>query len=457
MNTPLSPKLALLLVPILLLASSAGAGSPGTWTRVSDPNGTNSDEVALARTADGVLHAVWRRHGNGVQELRHTAISRSGRVGKITDVVRSWSSVGNPYLLRDASGGLRVLFGGIQSNAVREPITVNTATAPPSGASWALQPGSAGGSRLQVTDVGGALARDGVPVSVWPDTAPGSNGWHFGTNGAEPGGTYETRCCVLAPDAAVDARSGDVVLVWFSTVQGRRGIFAQPIGRTAPAGAKRLAPGSVTRGNAVVPTHRLGVSARVGAPGVYVAYGSGYPSYGRVVLWRYGAARPTISIAAGGAEHVNVGSAPGGRLWLMWERGGTLYFTRTNRAATRAGRVVSARPPAGTTRIWRLKGDGVQAQPLDALVHVTSRGGTASWHTQVLPGLQLDARVAGGKTSVLVHEAGDPVAGAVVLAGGRRAVTDARGRVSLGLGSGAHVVRASKPGYQPIELRVRIP
>lgn len=438
------------------LAGSGNANASGVWTRVSDPDGTNGDEVAVARTADGVLHVLWRRHVPGGNDLRHAPIRPDGRLGRSTDVVRRWSAVGNPYLLRTAEGGLLAFFGGIRSSDVRDPVSVNAATAPAAGDVWTLQPMSAGGKRLQVSDVGGAIGKDGTPISVWADTAPGSNGWHFGTDGAEPDGKMQDRCCVLAPDAAVDRRSGQAIVVWHSTAAGSRGIFAQSVEGVRAVGPKRLAPGSVTGGNAVAPTQRLGVVEREGG-GVYVAYGSGYPSFERVVLWRYGAARPTVSLPADRAQHVNVGPGPEGRLWLMWEQGGTLFFSRSNRAATRLGRIVSAKPPAGTTRIWRLQGEGSRAQPLDVLAHVTTGSATATWHTQVLPGLQLAARVTRDGVAVTVHEAGDPVSSATVTAGGRRGVTSKEGLVQLVLPAGTHVVKASKAGYAPAELRIRIP
>jgi hypothetical protein len=52
---------ALVAVCPALGAQRAGAGTPGTWTQVTDASGRNIDHVAVARTSDGVLHAVWRR------------------------------------------------------------------------------------------------------------------------------------------------------------------------------------------------------------------------------------------------------------------------------------------------------------------------------------------------------------------------------------------------------------
>ena len=49
---------ALLLLALPLLAASATAGPPGVWTQITSSTDRNIDEVASARTADGVLHFV---------------------------------------------------------------------------------------------------------------------------------------------------------------------------------------------------------------------------------------------------------------------------------------------------------------------------------------------------------------------------------------------------------------
>ena len=62
--------------------STAVAGTPGTWNKVSGLGGAarNIDELGLERTADGVLHIVWRRQGAGnADDLMHTAISADAR------------------------------------------------------------------------------------------------------------------------------------------------------------------------------------------------------------------------------------------------------------------------------------------------------------------------------------------------------------------------------------------
>ena len=46
-----------------------------TWTRVTDTDGRNIDEVGVARTKDGVLHVLWRKRPPGCR--RRSATRRS--------------------------------------------------------------------------------------------------------------------------------------------------------------------------------------------------------------------------------------------------------------------------------------------------------------------------------------------------------------------------------------------
>ena len=130
----------------------------------------------------------------------------------------------------------------------------------------------------------------------------------------------------------------------------------------------------------------------------------------------------------------------------MWEVNGTIFAARTNRGATRVGGVNALRAP-GSRTVYRLNGEG-SAGPLDLLVN----DGLAFWHQQVQPKLQLTAttRQAGRGRVVTfrVVDAGDPVAGAAVNAGGRTLRTSAKGTATL---KQARAVRlratASRPGY----------
>jgi hypothetical protein len=157
-------------------------------------------------------------------------------------------------------------------------------------------------------------------------------------------------------------------------------------------------------------------------------------------------------VKASRAEHVNVAAAPQGRLWLMWEQSGTIYATRTNPTATRIGAVNTLKPPGGGT-IFRLNGEGSRG-PLDLVVNVQTGGQQGLWHQQVWPKLQLAASSRNaGKGRVItfrVLDAGDPVSGATVKAGGKTLRTSANGTATLRQAKASRLrASASKAGYAP--------
>ena len=74
-------------------------------------------------------------------------------------------------------------------------------------------------------------------------------------------------------------------------------------------------------------------------------------------------------------------------LWLMFERSGTIYATRTNKAATKIGPLSTLKPP-GSKTVYQLGGEG-SAGPLDLIAN----DGQGLWHQQVQPKLSLTASV----------------------------------------------------------------
>ena len=443
---------------VLVLAAGAEAGPRGQWSRLP---GTviNFAEPGLARSADGVLHVLYVRDMAARDDLVHVPIRPNGAVGAATAALDGWRTLNHPDLLRMPDGSLRTFFGGIRSTTSGEPNrSLNTATAPASGSEWTLQVGKASQSNSAYTgaSTGAGLARDGTPISAWAST--GELGFHYGVDPADPDRTVpQMGCCLYQPDIATDSATGQTYLGFFSLERGREGVYVQRISPAGVQGGRVLAPGTRVRGNAVNPGGRTSLTARLGAPGVFLAHGRGYPTYSSVALWRVGAPRPQIVVKADRAEHVNVAAAPQGRLWLMWERSGTIYATRTNRAANRLGAVNTLRPPGGGT-IFRLNGEG-SAGPLDLVANVRS-GGQGLWHQQVWPKLTLIASTrrsgAGRTVTFRVLDAGDPVAGAVVRVAGRSLRTAVNGTATLRQQRSSPLrATATRPGYASATGRVR--
>jgi hypothetical protein len=450
-----SGAVVLTAVALLAVTSSAGAGPPGQWTRLP---GTviNFAEPGVARTSDGVLHVVYTRRNGTKEELVHVEVSAGGKVGPGAVALGGWASMSHPDLLRMPDGTLRAFFGGIRTtNPGETNNTMNTATAPASGSPWTLTPGNVvqSTSAYATGVAGAALAKNGTPISTW-STTPGL-GYHYGVNPADPDRTIpQSGCCLYTPDVAVDAGSGQAWVGFHSNENAGPGLYVNAIGPGGPQGGRKLAPGSVDGKSSIYPGNRTSITGRIGAGGVYLFFGQGYPTFKTLALWKVDTARPHLTIKADGDEHANIAAAPDGRLWLMWEQNGTIYAARTNKSATKVGASNAIRPPSGAT-IYRLNGEG-STGPLDLIANLQAGGGQALWHQQVWPKLELTGSRAGKTIVFRVTDAGDPVAGAIVKAAGKTLKTAANGRATLSRApSGRVKATASKAGYAPTNANVR--
>jgi hypothetical protein len=444
-----------LAATVLVAATSASAGPRGQWTRLP---GTviNFAEPGLARTGDGVLHVVYTRRNGTKADLIHLEISPAGRAGADSVALGGWSTMSHPDLLRMPDGTLRAFFGGIRStNAGETNNALNTATAPASGSPWALKPGKAAQALYAyATGVAGAgLAKDGTPISTWSGT-PGL-GFHYGVEPNTPDGKIpQSGCCLYTPEIGVDSASGQAWVGFHSNENAGPGLYVSAIGPNGPQGARRLAQGSVVGKSSIYPGNRTSLTGRIGAGGVYLFYGQGYPTFKTLALWKVDTAKPQLVIKADRNEHANVAAAPEGRLWLMWEQNGTIYAARTNRSASRLGAVNAVRPPSGAS-IYRLNGEG-SAGPLDLVANLQAVGGQALWHQQVWPKLSLAGSRSGTKIVFRVTDAGDAVAGATVKAGGKTLKTNGAGRATLSQAPAGRVpATASKAAYSPASATVR--
>ncbi len=405
----------------------------------------------MARTQDGVLHIAYVRDAGTKDDLVHVEVSPAGKVGSASAALTGWNAIAHPDLLRMPDGSLRAFFGGIRSTAQGDDNdALNTATAPARGTPWTLQEGRAAQAlyAYATSVTGGAVAKNGTPISTWSGT-PGL-GFHYGVNPSEPDGRIpQTGCCLYNPDIGIDSESGQAWVAFYSNESAGPGVFVNAIGPSGPQGGRKLAAGSVTGKSALAPGNRTPITGRIGASGVYAVYGQGYPTFKTLALWRVDRPGPHLVLKADRNEHANVAAAPEGRLWLMWEVNGTIFATRTNKAATKAGAVNALKAP-GSRTVYRLNGEG-SAGPLDLIVN----DGRGLWHQQVWPKLQLTASRSGGNVVFGVFDAGDPVAGATVKAGGKTLRTAANGRATLQQAAARVKATATKAGYAPASVSVR--
>src|SRR6266508_6497157 len=224
---------------------------------------------------------------------------------------------------------------------------MNTSSGNAAGTAWTLKSGRAAqDNSAYASPAGAGLSSGGTPISTWAVSF--RLGVHFGVDPTTPDQIYQTSCCAYQPDVARDAESGENVLGWYSNATDDSGLFTQTI---SPAtGARQIVPGSATadKKSSLSIDQRMAITGRLGASGVYVAHGAGYPSYQTVNLWQHGSSSSKVVAKAQGARFVNIAAAPEGRLWVMWMRNDRLYATRSNKAATRFEPIAVLRPPAGT-------------------------------------------------------------------------------------------------------------
>jgi len=461
------------LVAVVVVAATAilvlpgAAGPPGTWTRISETTGVNIDDIGLARTPDGVLHVAWLRKNGTKEDLVHTSIRPDGGVLAAANAIETgWSALGNPDLIVQPDGTLRVFFGGIRStNAGDTNSGMNTSVGNAAGTAWSLKPGrAAADNSAYASPAGAGLTSGGVPASTWAISF--RLGVHFGVDPNTPDLLFPGGCCVYQPDLATDAGTGETVVGFYSNITDDSGLFTRTVAPTV--GDRQYVPGSATADHksSLSIDQRMAITGRLGAPGVFVAYGAGYPTFATVNLWRHGTSNAIVVAKVARAEDISIAAAPEGRLWVMWWRSGRLWATRSNKAATRFEPLASIAAPAGTSSIWKVKGEG-SLGPLDLFASVTtSGGGLAFWHQQVLPGLSLSAKPArvsrkkGGTVTFSVTDAGDPVSGATVAVGKKKLTSNAKGKATLKVAKGAKkaTLRASarKQGYRPASAKASV-
>lgn len=450
-----------LVVAVLLAACGAASAGAAPWKRVTTPDGSSTDQVGLARTADGVLHLAWHHPtGPNTEDLLHTAIARAGRVGAATPIQSGWTGFTNTALVVEP-GGLRAFWGGFRTTDANDPQReTSTALSPDGGASWALQPGQVNpdGAQSYASSHAATVRADGSTLQAFAGTL---GTWvHAGLTPATPNVNFMTGLQYgYDPNLATDA-ANRTVMAWYSNATGRLGVLAQDVGADGSPGAGPLTmPGTGAMNVGMLA--RTPLAARAGG-GFYVAY----PTPGGVRVWRVGSGRAPV-LARIDSPAVTVAAAGDGRIWVVWtKRFGDpdVLARRSNRDATRFGATVNAGHPSDALQAYALDASAA-GNPLDVLANFnigTSSTAVTSYR-RLLPGLTLQAspgRVRDGEPTAVrftVTDAGDAVSGAVVRVGGRSGATDGRGRVTLTLRtSRAITARATRTGYTAATARLGV-
>ena len=464
------------------LAGVAQAGPPGTWTRISNLNGANTEQAGAIRTSDGVLHVAWRTPNPTTptnDDLMHTPVSAAGVKGANTVITANWTGLYDPDFALDLAGNLRIFFGGTKgSDTGLQNSGLNTATAPSSGSPWTLTDGHIVGNSQGAAsaDMGATTLFAGMPETATFFQAWGA--WDHAGVASTPAPQNHLGvgwgCCAGGSELVADDSTDDLFVGWHSNATGHRGVYVREI---IPAGGYvddpvRM-PGSATMYNGSLQSSPLSARTpmvnRPDKAGAFVAYPAGYPTTSKVLVWRIGAASSMVvrNTPGNGLDDVALASTSSGRLWVLWSdevnSRDRIFARRSNLAGTTWGKTVSIAAPSGTTSIWRLNAIGGN-NLVDVLAHLSKSGSTSTYHTQIKPGLTFTAtpqrfrRTA--EVKFTVKDAGVPVTGARVTAGGRSALTNASGvaRIRVGPYSRARNVqaKATKTGYTPSTLTLRV-
>jgi hypothetical protein len=403
---------AVAAVAAVAAGASHAAGAGSAWSRISGPSQAGA-QLGLARTGDGVLHVIWNR-GNSATSIFETRLSAAGKPVGTSTVAKGWDGNGGLGLVVMPDRTLRLFAPGVGG--------INTFTAPAGGGSWSLQSGAAWGGAIAESAyvIGAALTKDGQPVTAWRGIAG---------EGVPPGSTPGYEGGMAESYLATDAASGAVVLSG-STNAGQGGVYVQ---RIVPSLGPRVVLGPLGKewGNQI--------SGRIGAPGVYVAYADGRA----VRLYRYGGGSKTV--ATGPYLSATVCAGPAGRLWIAWGGSdGSIVVTRSNRAANAFEPAQKLQLPGGALTFLQCEGS---AGPADLFAAGQQNGGFS--HAHVLAQLALHVQATRTKVTISARDAGDPVSGVAVTAGGKHVKTAANGQVSLKLRPGSYSARATASGYAP--------
>jgi hypothetical protein len=403
---------AVAAVAAVAAGASHAAGAGSAWSRISGPTQAGA-QLGLARTGDGVLHVIWNR-GNAPASIFETRLSAAGKPVGTSAVAKGWQGNGGLSLVVMPDRTLRLFAPGVGG--------IKTFTAPAGGGSWSLQSVTGWGTAIAESAyvIGAALTKDGQPVTAWRGTAG---------EGVPPGSIVGYEGGMAESYLATDAASGAVVLSG-STNAGQGGVYVQ---RILPSPGPRVVLGPLGKewGNQV--------TGRIGAPGVYVAYADGRS----VRLYRYGGGSKTV--ATGPYLSATVCAGPAGRLWIAWGGSdGSIVVTRSNRAANAFEPAQKLQLPGGALTFLQCEGS---TGPADLFAAGQLNGGFS--HAHVLAQLALHTQATRTKVIISARDAGDPVSGVAITAGGKHLKTAANGQASLKLRPGSYSVTATASGYAP--------
>lgn len=457
----------LIAVFLLAIPSSATAGGPGTWTRVTGEAAWF--ELNLVRHQDRLHIGVRETESPLTYRMIHRSISANGAVGPSHTVAQGFTYLGY-YPAFIAAAQLHMNFGAKADNDGYSNSHMMQVTSGTNGDTWStpLDTKVTDGPAESPSEMDGTLG-PGAFYYVWEGTlcicvdryiGPFGDADH--TNFNDVGGNNAD------PSIGFDSASGKVWVVYLIFGGNNAGLFVREVDTTTgePAGGSVLLPGSFDtfEGDRLISFQngRVPMAAR-SQGGLFVAYRNGYPNPDAVRIWRIGSGGFETIGAGSGIGEVAIAADPNGRMWGVWDRNGRIHARRSNPAVSRWGKGVTVRAPRDTVDITTLQADA-QARVVDVLAHSQQVGNSGFFHTQLEPGISFDASPRRFRTEHRVRfetkDAGAPLANSRITVAGQSCRTNSNGVCSIHLGPYSERKRlrakAEHSGFTPAKLTLRV-
>jgi hypothetical protein len=445
-----------LAAAVLGALAAAPTAKAATWKQLTSAGGANIDQVALLRTADGVLHVVWhKKTGPLTEDLLHTAIAANGKVGATTPVQTGWTGFSNAGLTTMPGGGMRVFWGGIRTTEPTETNQdENMAVSTDGGNSWALTIGSVvqPGTQAYGSSVSAATRPDGTPVITYAGTL---GTWvHVGADATLPNFSYQPPLGNYGYDPNVASDASGTMIAWYSNATGHLGPHAQGVNPDgSPIGSAQQMPGTANMNVGML--SRTPLVARPGG-GFYVAYPTGYPTQNSIRVWKVGTAKTTQLDKTANNSLAAISADASGRLWVAWKDGTRVLASRSNKSATKWGAIVDAGQPKKAGSLYNLDASATPGGGADLFGNygIGTNSTTSTFYARINPGLTLSAKKSGSGYTFTVTDAGGPVKGAKVKGAGKSDTTDSQGHAQLKV-SRKTKVTASASGYTSATIKLK--
>jgi hypothetical protein len=349
----------LLLAATIAAATFPAAASAAGWTPVTGALGSNIDEIAQTRAADGTLELAWVRNtpGASTQDIVYASISSAGVVGSSTVIAGGFSAASNPGITAGPGSDVTVYFGGIQCTSSSScPNGLFSVSSTDGGATWGAPIELLNADQVYASDVSALLTPGGTPFETWTHTT--GTTVHLGTTPSTADydfqGAMGAGCCGYASTLAADS-AGDVQLAWYSNATGFLGVWSRAVDPAtgAPSGSPELMPGTVTNYNGQPSSAQLlGRTPIVALPsgGFDVAYAGGYPQTTNLLLWHVGnPASTTVEQDSSGVQSVSLAVDSQSRVWVFWTDNTDVFARRVDPDGTLEPVIDLGGPPGSSS------------------------------------------------------------------------------------------------------------